>query len=631
MNKFLNLLIYQPRWFKKIILLIHDIFFISSAFILSFAVRLNPHEVFNIPHIKTLWLLILLFSIIVFIRMGLYRAVLRYASLRILNKVMLGSIASVAIMLAVFTFSGITLPRSVPILYFLLCLVFLTGSRFTVKGILELAQNRSGRPVIIYGAGQSGRQLLESIKQVNEYYPVAFVDDNPKLHKLIIADKSIYPPSALPQLVQDYRVEKILLSIPSATIAQRKNILHALEPLPCEVLSIPGMKDLVDGKVTVNALKKISVNDLLGREKVEPDLELLQRNIYNKNVLITGAGGSIGSELCRQILSNQPQVLVLFELSEFALYSIYKELEQLSGRLNSTTKIIPLLGNVLDKKHLTDCMNVFAINTVYHAAAYKHVPLVEYNTTAGVLNNVFGTLHCAMAAQESNVETFVLISTDKAVRPTNTMGASKRMAELILQALAATKNHQTIFCMVRFGNVLGSSGSVIPLFEKQIAVGGPVTITHQEITRFFMTIPEAAELVLQAGAMAKGGDVFVLDMGESVKIIDLARKMIKLSGNNIKNDTGKEGDIEIQITGLRPGEKLYEEVLIGENVQGTQHPRIMSAQEKMLAWESLSQLLETLHTACVKRNADTIRAILLQAPTDFSPTDEICDLLHQIN
>ena len=426
-------------------------------------------------------------------------------------------------------------------------------------------------------------------------------------------------------------MEKILLSIPSATIAQRKAILQALEPLPCEVLSIPGMKDLVDGKVTVNSLKKVSVNDLLGREKVEPDLQLLEKNISDKNVLITGAGGSIGSELCRQILSNQPQVLVLFELSEFALYSIYKDLEQLSGRLNSTTKIIPLLGNVLDKNHLIDVMKNFAINTVYHAAAYKHVPLVEYNTTAGVLNNVFGTLNCAIAAQTANVQTFVLISTDKAVRPTNTMGASKRMAELILQALAATKNHQTIFCMVRFGNVLGSSGSVIPLFEKQIAMGGPVTLTHQEITRFFMTIPEAAELVLQAGAMAKGGDVFVLDMGESVKIIDLARKMIKLSGNNIKNDTGKDGDIEIQITGLRPGEKLYEEVLIGENVQGTQHPRIMTAQEKMLSWESLSSLLERLHTACNERNADTIRILLQEAPTDFSPKDEICDLLYKAN
>ncbi len=631
MNKFFNLLIYQPRWFKKVILLIHDIFFISAAFILSFAVRLHLNEVVNIPHIFTLWLLTLFFSIGVFIKMGLYRAVLRFASLRILNKVFLGSIFSVAIMLAVFIFSGINLPRSVPILYFLMLLVFLTGSRFTVKGILESHINRSGRPVIIYGAGQSGRQLLESIKQVNEYYPVAFVDDNPKLHKLIIADKIIYPPSYLSQLVKDYRVEKILLSIPSATIAQRKNILHTLEPLPCEVLSIPGMKDLVDGKVTVNALKKISVNDLLGREKVKPDLQLLERNIHGKNVLITGAGGSIGSELCRQILANKPINLVLFELSEFALYSIYKELEQLSGRLKSETRIIPLLGNVLDKKHLTDVCKTFAINTVYHAAAYKHVPLVEYNTTAGVLNNVFGTLNCAMAAQESNVATFVLISTDKAVRPTNTMGASKRMAELVLQALSAEKNHETVFCMVRFGNVLGSSGSVIPLFEKQIAAGGPVTLTHPEITRFFMTIPEAAELVLQASAMAKGGDVFVLDMGESVKIMDLARKMIKLSGNNIKNDTGKDGDIEIKITGLRPGEKLYEEVLIGENVQGTQHPRILTAQEKMLAWNEISQLLERLRIACERRNADTIRTILQEAPTDFSPKDEVCDLLHQIN
>lgn len=622
-----NFLLSLPRSIKKAIFVCHDMAMMVFAFWMSIAIRWDiTIEVFKLEY----WLLLLIvasLTIAVFVRVGLYRAVIRYFGSKVFATALLGSVVSVLMMVLASYFLRIPLPRSIPALYFLMLLILLTGSRLMIRAWLEGARSRRGLAVLIYGAGDSGRQLLEAVMRVSEYYPVAFVDDNPKLYKTIIANTTVYGAKDIPELIERHEVKKILLAIPSASTEQRKRIIHELEPYPCEVLTIPGMRDLVDGKITVGSLKKVSVLDLLGRSPVAPVPELIAANIAGKVVMVTGAGGSIGSELCRQIILNKPIRLILFELSEFALYSIDKELTEYIHAHGLSVSLVPLLGSVQHKKRLVHVMQAYGVQTVYHAAAYKHVPLVEFNTIEGVRNNVFGTLFCAQAAIEAGVETFVLISTDKAVRPTNTMGASKRMAELALQALAANEGQQTRFCMVRFGNVLGSSGSVVPVFEQQIAHGGPVTLTHPEITRFFMTIPEAAQLVIQAGAMGYGGDVFVLDMGESVKIIDLARQMIHLSGLTVKDERHPEGDIEINITGLRPGEKLYEELLIGAQVCGTEHSRIMKAQEVFLPWSELEQLLMALDTACREQNQQALRALLLQAPTGFQPKDAICDLL----
>ncbi len=405
-----------------------------------------------------------------------------------------------------------------------------------------------------------------------------------------------------------------------------KKIIEKLQKEHCEILTIPSFNDLVEGKAQINSLKRVSINDLLGREQINPLQDLLCKNIKNKNVLITGAGGSIGSELCRQIITQSPAHMILFELTEYCLYSIEKELQRINLERNLSISIVPILGDIKDSDKINKIISKFNINTIYHAAAYKHVPLVEMNTAEGVNNNIFGTFSLAKAAINQKVDKFVLISTDKAVRPTNTMGATKRFAELILQAFAKENSH-TKFSMVRFGNVLGSSGSVVPLFEKQIKSGGPITLTHKDITRYFMTIPEAAQLVIQAGAMGNNGDVFVLDMGESVKIYDLARKMINLSGLTIKDETNPHGDIEIRITGLRPGEKLYEELLIGDNISSTNHPRIMTANEAFLTWDKLNPLLNSLKICCENYDFESIRKILVDSPIEFHPKDNIYDLL----
>ncbi len=624
----INQLLNTPRWLKKIIFLFHDSVLIFVAFWLSLGLRLPIEpELHNTNDWKILTSTIV-FSLVIFARLGLYRAVMRYAGEKIINIVLVGSLASVGILLASAFYLHVSLPRSVPIMYWLLVLVLMIGSRFTIKGLLQAQNHRINHPVIIYGAGESGRQLLASIKHTNTHFPVAFVDDDEALCGTIIQNKHVYASSEIKELVERYQVESILLAIPSATKNQRREILQNLEPLPCKILTMPGLKDLVEGKVSIDTLKKVSVEDLLGRDAVEPVSDLMEKNIADKVVMVTGAGGSIGSELCRQIIRLSPKKIILFELSECSLYHIERELLGYVAKKQLNVTVIPALGSVQHRRRLTELMSRFKVETVYHAAAYKHVPIVEYNTMEGVRNNVFGTLHCAEAAIQTNVETFVLISTDKAVRPTNTMGTTKRMAELALQALADKKDHNTRFCMVRFGNVLGSSGSVIPLFEKQIAEGGPITLTHRDITRFFMTIPEAAQLVIQAGAMGKGGDVFLLDMGEPVKIIDLAKQMIHLSGLELKDEHHSDGDIEIKITGLRPGEKLYEELLIGgDNAEGTSHPRIMTSQEKMLPWEELQPLLEKLEMACKAFEPVIVRELLLSAPTDFMPADEICDIL----
>lgn len=624
-------LLNSPRWVKKLIFVLHDAILIFCAFWLALGLRLpiKPEwqDVAN-------WQILagtLLVSLVVFVRLGLYRAVIRYAGNKILIVVTLGSLSSVAAMLATTFYFHLPFPRSVPIMYFLLLVVLLIGSRFTIKGLLQVQDKSINHPVIIYGAGESGRQLLESIKQVNEYNPVAFVDDDKTLQKTVIHNTQVYAVSELPKLVTRYGVESILLAMPSASQQQRKKIIAHLEHLPCKILSMPSLKDLVEGKISVSALKKVTVIELLGRESIAPDSELMEKDISAKIVMVTGAGGSIGSELCRQIIKQSPKKLILFELSEFSLYRLEQELSRFITEHALSVEIIPALGSVQNQQRLTALMQHFSVETVYHTAAYKHVPLVEYNTIEGVRNNIFGTLHCALAAIDARVDTFVLISTDKAVRPTNTMGASKRMAELVVQALAERNDHNTRFCMVRFGNVLGSSGSVIPLFEQQIAAGGPVTLTHQDITRFFMTIPEAAQLVIQAGAMGKGGDVFLLDMGEPIKIIDLARQMIRLSGCSVRDELTPNGDIEIVTTGLRPGEKLYEELLIGENATGTNHPRIMTSTEDMLSWDLLMPILDEIEAACCSFNPLLIRQLLLKAPTDFHPSSEPHDILFKIS
>ena len=627
----LDSLLTLPRNIKKIIFVIHDVAVIFVAFWFAQNLKASYSQEWSNPANWLAFAATAILTILVFTRLGLYRAVTRYVSTKVLTTTVLGSaISGVLFFLSVLLFEQ-RLRLALPVAYFLMLVVLIAGSRIMLRTMLTNRHRKQMIPVIIYGAGQSGRQLLEAIKQVSEYNAVAFVDDNAAIQRMVIYDLPVHKPSEIGNLINRYGVEKILLAIPSASTEVRKNIIHQLEAYPCEVLTIPGMKDLVDGKISASSLKKVSVVDLLGRDPVAPRPELMAADISGKVVMVTGAGGSIGSELCRQIIRNQPAKLILFELSEFSLYSIDKELRDFQTASDMDIEVLPILGSVQHRKRLFTIMQAFGVQTVYHAAAYKHVPMVEFNTIEGVRNNIYGTMFCAQAAIDARVETFVLISTDKAVRPTNTMGASKRMAELVLQALAAEPGQSTRFCMVRFGNVLGSSGSVVPVFEQQIAIGGPVTLTHADITRYFMTIPEAAQLVIQAGAMGKGGDVFVLDMGDSVKIIDLAKQMIRLSGLEVKDAAHPEGDIEIQVTGLRPGEKLYEELLIGDEVQKTTHPRIMTASEVMLPWNVLSDIITRMDEACRESDQLTLRRLLLEAPTGFAPKDDICDLVWQQN
>jgi len=621
----LTYLLSLPRPAKRIITLAIDVVLLLCAFWFAFWVRIDSMTpVASLPH----WILILsiiLVTLIFFVKLGLYRAVIRYITAKILIAVAIGMVASSVLLIIAAFYTNLYLPRTVPIIYFSFGLLMIAGSRLALRMII----NRSlklGTKIIIYGAGASGRQLLPALSQAAEYYPVAFVDDNPRLQGSVIHGVTVFPPKKLAWLVEKYEVEKILLAMPSANRSRKNEVIKQLEGLPCEVLSIPGMVDLVEGMARIDTLRKVSITDLLGRDPVAPDPQLIARNIAGKSVMVTGAGGSIGSELCRQILRTPPKKLVLYEVSEFSLYAIERELAEFITTKNLETELYPILGNVQDQDHLERVLSSFKIETIYHAAAYKHVPLVEYNVTDGVRNNVFGTLACAKAAIACQVSKFVLISTDKAVRPTNTMGATKRLAELVLQGLASHQN-TTCFSMVRFGNVLGSSGSVVPLFEKQISVGGPITLTHADIIRYFMTIPEAAQLVIQAGAMGTGGDVFVLDMGDPVKIIDLAQRMVTLSGLTIRDSNNPAGDIEIKTTGLRPGEKLFEELLIGDNVMTTQHPRIMTASEVMLPWGELSEYLDELNIACRKFDQHRIRELLLKAPAGFAPTDEICDVM----
>ncbi|WP_421142970.1 nucleoside-diphosphate sugar epimerase/dehydratase [Aeromonas dhakensis] len=614
-----------PRLYKRVISVLADTVLLSLAFWGGFWVRLDDAmPIKSVLHWQALALLVPI-TIFIFMRLGLYRAVLRYVGFKVLWTVVLGVFISTMLLVMLGFFFTVSLPRTVPIIYFAFAILLIGGTRLFFRMLINRG-NKSRTPVIIYGAGSSGRQLQQALSQGQEFFTVAFVDDSKSLAKTTIQGINVYSPNLISDLIERFDIKKVLLAIPSASRSVRQEVIRRLEHFPCEVLSIPGMADLVDGKALIDELKDVSIEDLLGRDPVAPIPELMNANITGKRVMVTGAGGSIGSELCRQIICCKPSKLVLFELSEYALYAIDKELNEICQDEGIELEIVPLLGSVQRQNRLVTIMNNFQIQTVYHAAAYKHVPLVEYNVVEGVRNNIFGTLYSAQAAIAAGVETFVLISTDKAVRPTNTMGATKRLAELALQALASAQS-KTRFCMVRFGNVLGSSGSVVPLFRRQIRTGGPITVTHPDIIRYFMTIPEAAQLVIQAGAMGCGGDVFVLDMGQPVKIIELAHRMIRLSGLSLKNEKNPAGDIEVKITGLRPGEKLYEELLIGDNVSGTHHPRIMKANESMLPWTELRVLLTKIDTACHEFDHEQLRYLLLEAPAAFTPTDGICDLV----
>ncbi|MFP2771060.1 polysaccharide biosynthesis protein [Oceanisphaera sp. KMM 10153] len=630
MNNAIRWLFKQPRSVKRMISLLLDALFILLAFWAAYLLRLDSASLLgSLRH----WLMLAFMvpvTLLCFVRFGLYRAVLRYLGHHA-TLVMMGGVAVSAVtMVLAAHYVNAFLPRSVPVIYAVLALLLCGGARSMARALYNQSTKKLKIPVIIYGAGSSGRQLNTSLSHGSEYRAVAFVDDNPTLQKALLQGLTVFSPVELARLIKRYDAQKLLLAMPSISRQRRREIVDSLEALQLDILTIPGMADLVSGKAKLTELHEVSVEDLLGRDPVEPFPDLISANIRGKVVMVTGAGGSIGSELCRQIVQQQPVTLVLYEMSEYALYQIDQELNGLCRAGNYKVDIVPIMASVQRQNRLEAVMSAFGVQTVYHAAACKHVPLVEYNVVEGVRNNVFGTWRAAEAAINCGVETFVLISTDKAVRPTNVMGTSKRLAELVLQGLALRQSN-TRFCMVRFGNVLGSSGSVVPLFKRQIRAGGPITLTHEDITRYFMTIPEAAQLVIQAGAMGRGGDVFVLDMGEPVRIIELARKMIRLMGFDVKDEQHPNGDIEIKVTGLRPGEKLYEELLIGGDEQPTAHPRIRTAQEVHLPWDEVSVLLKDLDVACEDYNQPRIRELLLNAPTAFNPQGGICDLVWREN
>lgn len=621
-----------PRAYKRLISITIDAFFIVASFYAAYWSRIGnvkPFESYLTWYVVIGTLLVTVFA---FTRLGLYRAILRFLTFHALAVVSIGTVISAASISVLAFYFDAPVPRSVPIIYGAFLCLLCGGSRLIVRVLVSQANSKGMKNVLIYGAGSAGRQLALALRSSETHKVVGFIDEDKTLYNTIIMGLKVKGISRAEKLIEKHSVSQILLAVPSASRARRKEILDSLVHLSAEVLTVPDMKDIVDGKAQIDELKDVAIEDLLGRDSVAPQQALMEANIKGKVVMVTGAGGSIGSELCRQIIRQKPKALVLFELSEFGLYQIDRELSNLVEAESLNVEIVPLLGSVQRINRLATTMKSFDVQTVYHAAAYKHVPLVEYNVVEGVRNNVFGTYYTAKAAIEAQVESFVLISTDKAVRPTNVMGTTKRMAELGLQALAEQENANesgTRFCMVRFGNVLGSSGSVIPLFKKQIASGGPITVTHPDIIRYFMTIPEAAQLVIQAGAMGKGGDVFVLDMGAPVKITDLAVNLIQLSGLELKDDNNPYGDIAIEFSGLRPGEKLFEELLIGDNVGETAHPRIMTANERFLPLDEYIKVIDNLDKACHNFEHDKIRELLLEAPTDFSPTDGIGDLVWQ--
>ncbi|MGM7280389.1 nucleoside-diphosphate sugar epimerase/dehydratase [Pseudomonas guariconensis] len=646
------------RHSKRVMQVVADVLLIWLALWAAFIIRLGTESLVS-PFGPYSWLFIVspLLSVPLFIRFGMYRAVMRYLgndALWTIAKAV--TLAALLLALVVYWYRDApeTVPRSLVFNYWWLSLVFIGGLRLLMRQYFlgdwysigfSLPFSAKGKvlpPVAIYGAGAAGNQLLNALRMGRVMKPVAFIDDDEGIAGRVISGLQVFRGSDIQNMIDITGAEEILLAIPSCSRARRKEILGYLEKYSIHVRSIPGFMDLASGRVKVDDIQEVDIADLLGRDPVPAQEDLLSRCITGRVVMVTGAGGSIGSELCRQIIAIEPKAILLLDHSEFNLYSILGELERRVSRESLPVEIIPFLGNVRNQKQMFDLMSRWRVDTVYHAAAYKHVPMVEHNIAEGVYNNLIGTLCAAQAALSANVSSFVLVSTDKAVRPTNVMGSTKRLAEMALQALSKESSivlfgdgdivprlNNTRFTMVRFGNVLGSSGSVIPLFHKQISSGGPLTVTHPNITRYFMTIPEAAQLVIQAGSMGRGGDVFVLDMGEPVRIAALAEKMIHLSGLSLKTETNPYGDIAIEFTGLRPGEKLYEELLIGDNVSPTQHPMIMSASEDFIEWEQFKDSLSLLMDAVNSEDFSRVRQVLRKLVSGYSPEGEIVDWTYQ--
>lgn len=620
----------MPRFAKRMIVLAVDASLCVLTIWLALFLRLGEFVSLAGP---VLWAVAasIALALPIFILSGMYRAIFRYSGWPALMTVTKAAAVYGVLYSAVFTAIGFKgIPRTIGIIQPILLLLTVGASRafarFWLGGLYQRQLKLAALPkALIYGAGSAGRQLVAAMASSQEMRVVGFLDDDDRLHGHILNGQPIYGLGDLPGLIESLGVGVVLLALPSINRKRRNEILRQMQIARVSVRTLPSVTELAQGKVSIADLRELDIDDLLGREPVTPNHILLGKNIVDKVVLVTGAGGSIGSELCRQIVRVGPSILLLVDQSEFALYEIHEEL--LSKFTDSAIKFVPLLASVRDQNRMREIISAWKPHTVYHAAAYKHVPLVEHNPAEGIKNNVLGTVTTAQVAAEQGVADFVLISTDKAVRPTNIMGASKRLAEMALQAMTSTSS-ATKFSMVRFGNVLGSSGSVVPKFREQIRSGGPITLTHTEITRYFMSIPEAAQLVIQAGAMARGGDVFVLDMGQPVKIMDLAKSMIELSGLTVRDEADPEGDIEIEITGLRPGEKLYEELLIGDNPQPTSHPRIMKAHEDFMPWIVLQEKLNALEIALGANDVGVIRLMLQQLVAEYTPADEIVDWVH---
>lgn len=659
MDKLRTRLLGMPRRQKRLLQVTMDVVLVWTALWMAFLVRLGIDDLAN-PVRDHTWLFLCspLVTIPLFIRFGLYRAVMRYFGTDALIAIIKAVSLSALMLGFIIYWAGDrtnVVPRSITFNFWWLSLIMVGGLRLAMRQYfmgdwfatavqhVPFSSRNDGLPrVAVYGAGAAGNQLVAALRMDKAMRPVAFIDDDASIADRVIAGLQVYKPKHLQKMMDQTGAEQVLLAIPSVSRTRRREILNLLEGYPLHVRSIPSFIALANGQVKVDDIQEVDIADLLGRDAVPAQCDLLERCIAQQTVMVTGAGGSIGSELCRQILGLAPRTLLLFEHSEFNLYSIQSELEQRIARESLAIKVIPILGSVRKQSQLLDIMRAWRVDSVYHAAAYKHVPMVEHNIAEGVLNNVMGTLSTAQAALQAGVSNFVLISTDKAVRPTNVMGSTKRLAEIILQALSrelapvlfgdesnVSQVNKTRFTMVRFGNVLGSSGSVIPLFHKQIKAGGPLTVTHPKITRYFMTIPEAAQLVIQAGSMGQGGDVFVLDMGEPVRIIELAEKMIHLSGFSVRSEQNPLGDIAVEFTGLRPGEKLYEELLIGDNVIATRHPMIMSADEDYLSWDVLKDRLSKLMAAVEDDDFAKVRQLLRETVSGYAPDGEIVDWLYQ--
>ncbi|MGH1440783.1 MAG: polysaccharide biosynthesis protein [Cellvibrionaceae bacterium] len=616
------------RSYKRLIMVCADLLALPLALLSGYALRLA--EFWPDRYLVAGWWLFILVPVVgvyIFMRLGLYRAVVRFMGAQAIWAVVKGvSLLALFLWAAAFVFKVDPFPRSVPINFALAALVYVGGSRLLIRHYYHwlLKHYVNKEAVLIYGAGGAGIQLATALSDGREYHPVGFVDDDQSLWGSTIKNLPVYAPHAFAEVIQLSSVKHVLLAVPHATNRERRLMLENLEGLSVHVQTIPSMPELLSGQASIEQLREVQIEELLGRDPVAPMPSLMAKCVKGKIVMVTGAGGSIGSELCRQVLLQEPKAIVLFEINEYGLYQIEQELVSISDKHNLSVPIYALLGSIANNDRVSKAIQRFSVNTIYHAAAYKHVPIVEHNVVEGVCNNIIGTRVLAEAAASEGVEYFILISTDKAVRPTNIMGATKRFAEMILQQLSTTST-DTIFSMVRFGNVLGSSGSVVPLFRKQIKDGGPITVTHKEITRYFMTIPEAASLVIQAGSMAQGGDVFVLDMGESIRIVDLAKRMVQLSGLELRSEDNPEGDIEIRYTGLRPAEKLYEELLVGNNVVGTEHIKIMRASETFLdgpiLYQYLNNMLEAVHT----NDYDKLRHILSKAIYGYRPHETVVD------